>query len=56
MIPSLSILTVPEKIPAAPTPQIALPMLKATELGAAPQTAEDTSNKRIADRKTTFKE
>jgi hypothetical protein len=40
-------LTTPAKIPAAPTPQIALPIMKAIELGAAPQRAEAVSNIRM---------
>ncbi len=33
----------PEKIPADPTPATALPMMSATEVGAAPQTTEPIS-------------
>lgn len=49
-------LTVPAKIPAALTPQIALPTMKAAELGAAPQTTEPTSNRRTLIRRTSFTE
>ncbi len=41
-------------MPAAPTPAIALPTMKAAELEAAPQTAEPTSNSKILVRKTPF--
>jgi hypothetical protein len=47
-------LTVPVMIPAAPIPAIALPMMKATELGAAPQMAEAISNVKILARRTFF--
>lgn len=47
-------LTPPAKIPAAPTPPIALPTMKATELGAAPQRTEETSNNRIHKRRQSF--
>lgn len=40
----------PEKIPADPTPAIARPMMRATEVGAAPQTTEPISKMKIADR------
>ena len=43
-------------MPAAPTPEIALPTMKATELGAAPQRAEATSNNKILVRRTPFTE
>jgi hypothetical protein len=43
-------------IPATPTPVIALPMMKASELGAAPQRAEATSNAVILIRRTPFTE
>lgn len=46
----------PARIPAAPTPQIALPIIKATEFGAAPQIAEATSKTRILARKTILTE
>ena len=39
--------TVPAKIPAAPTPAIALPAIKDAELGAAPQRAEAASKTRM---------
>lgn len=48
--------TVPARIPAAPTPQIALPTIKVTEFGAAPQMAEATSNTIILARKTILTE
>ena len=35
----------PEKTPADPSPAIALPMIKAFELGAAPHIAEPTSKR-----------
>ncbi len=34
----------PEKTPAAPTPATALPMIRALELGATPQTRDPSSN------------
>lgn len=37
--------TDPEKMPAAPTPAMALPMMKAVEFGAAPQTADPSSKR-----------
>lgn len=37
-------LTDPPRIPAAPNPATALPIISATELGAAPQIAEPISN------------
>lgn len=46
----------PEAIPAVPIPAIALPMMKLVELGAAPQTAEPSSNTTRAGRKTHFEE
>lgn len=49
-------LTTPPKIPAAPTPAIALPIMNAIEFGAAPQIAEATSNSRILVRRTPFTE
>ena len=39
-------LTAPAKMPAAPIPAIARPMMKAMELGAAPQMAEAASKVR----------
>lgn len=42
----------PEKMPQEPNPAIALPMMKAVELGAAPHTAEPISNRTMADRST----
>jgi hypothetical protein len=44
----------PVKIPEEPKPAIARPMMRAMELGAAPQRAEPTSNKKIPVRKTHF--
>lgn len=41
----------PDWMPPAPRPAMALPMMKAIEFGAAPQMAEPTSNKRTAARK-----
>jgi hypothetical protein len=41
-------LTAPLEIPAAPTPAKARPTMKATELGAAPDTAEPASNRKTA--------
>lgn len=38
-------------MPPAPTPAMALPMMKAMEFGAAPQRADPTSNSNIADKK-----
>jgi hypothetical protein len=38
----------PEKIPAAPTPATALPMMSAVELGATPQIREPTSKMKSA--------
>lgn len=37
-------LTLPARIPAAPTPAIALPTMNAVDVGAAPQIAEPISN------------
>jgi hypothetical protein len=42
-------------MPAAPTPDIALPTMKAVELGAAPHKAEAASNSRTLERKTVFR-
>ena len=47
--------TTPDWTPPAPRPAMALPMMKATELGAAPQMAEPTSNNTRAVRKVAFK-
>lgn len=44
----------PAKIPAPPTPAIARPMIKASELGAAPHIAEPTSKMKMAVKKTHF--
>lgn len=44
--------TDPAKIPAAPIPQNALPMMKAVEFGAAPQRADAASNSRMLSRRT----
>jgi hypothetical protein len=46
-----TITRLPQKIPAAPNPATALPMIKAMELGAAAQITEPTSNIRILIRK-----
>lgn len=46
--------TVPAMIPPDPNPAIALPMTRATELGAAPQIADPTSKNRIAAKNTPF--
>jgi len=40
----------PLKIPAAPTPAIARPMMRAVELGATPQTREPISKMKRAER------
>ena len=42
----------PEKMPADLRPAMARPMMKARELGAAPQNADPVSNIRIESRKT----
>lgn len=42
----------PENTPALPAPAIARPMIKAVELGAAPQMAEPTSKVPMAAKKT----
>ena len=42
----------PEKIPAAPTPAMARPMINASEVGAAPHTVEPTSKMKMAVRNT----
>ena len=49
-------ITDPAVIPAEPIPAIARPNMKAVELGAAPQTAEPTSKRKIADKKTSLGE
>jgi hypothetical protein len=49
-------LTHPVMIPAPPIPQIALPIMKATELGAAPQRAEAASNSSMLARKVVLTE
>jgi hypothetical protein len=41
-------------MPAAPTPAIALPMIKAREEGAAPHTALPTSKRKMIVKKTYF--
>lgn len=46
----------PENIPAEPIPAMARPMMKAVELGAAPQIAEPTSKTTTAARKIIFVE
>jgi hypothetical protein len=43
--------TTPAKIPAAPTPLMARPTIRAVELGAAPLRAEDASKTRILHRR-----
>lgn len=40
-------LTTPERIPPPPRPAMALPSMKVTEFGAAPQRAEPASNRTI---------
>lgn len=47
-------LTHPEKMPAAPTPWMARPMMKAVEDGAAPQMAEPISKSAMEEMKTVF--
>jgi hypothetical protein len=47
-------LTLPAIMPAAPTPAIARPTMKAIELGAAPQIAEANSKRRTLARRTGF--
>jgi hypothetical protein len=47
-------LTDPAKIPAAAIPARARPMIKAVELGAAPQMTEPTSNRRMLPSITVF--
>lgn len=42
----------PDMMPADPSPAMARPMMKAGEVGAAPHTAEPTSNRKMAVRKT----
>ena len=42
----------PEKMPADPKPAMARPIMKAIELGAAPQTADPASKIRIESTKT----
>jgi hypothetical protein len=46
----------PPKIPAAPKPATARPTMKIGELGAAPQMADPTSNRKMQVRKTFFGE
>jgi hypothetical protein len=46
----------PENTPADPIPAIVRPRINATELGAAPHTAEPTSKRNIAKMKTYFGE
>jgi hypothetical protein len=48
--------TVPAKMPAAPTPESALPNMNTAELGAPPQMAEPTSKIRMLERRTSFTE
>lgn len=42
----------PVKIPDDPKPEIARPIISVVELGAAPDSAEPTSKKKIPERKT----
>lgn len=49
-------LTVPAKMPAAPTPAKARPTIKDGELGAAPQSAEAASNIRMLTMRMTLTE
>lgn len=44
----------PQKMPAPPRPEIARPMIKAIDVGAAPQTALPTSKMTIEDKNTHF--
>jgi hypothetical protein len=44
----------PENTPADPIPAMVRPRIKATELGAAPHTAEPTSKRKMAKMKTYF--
>lgn len=44
----------PAKIPAAPTPAIALPMMNAVDVGAAPQSAEAASKMTMLVKKVVF--
>jgi hypothetical protein len=46
----------PEKMPAEPVPAMARPMIKATDVGAAPQRVEPTSKIPMEMRKTSFVE
>lgn len=46
----------PENMPADPKPAMARPIMKAIELGAAPQSADPTSKITIESRKTHFVE
>lgn len=48
--------TAPPEMPDEPMPAMARPMMKAVELGAAPQIAEPTSKRATAARKTSFGE
>lgn len=41
-------------MPAAPTPEIALPTMNATEFGAAPHMADETSKRNMLVRRTTL--
>jgi hypothetical protein len=47
-------LTHPARIPAAPIPATALPIMKAIELGAAPQIAEPISKSKMVRSSTNF--
>jgi hypothetical protein len=47
-------LTTPDWMPPAPKPAIALPTMKAIELGADPQTVDPTSNSTTAETKVTL--
>lgn len=49
-------LTDPARMPAAPTPAKARPMMSVTELGDAPQMAEPTSKSRMLKKRTTLGE
>jgi hypothetical protein len=46
----------PENSPAAPSPAILLPTMRAFEAGAAPQMSDPISNMRSPDKKTHFDE
>jgi hypothetical protein len=44
----------PVKIPELPKPAIARPMMREVDVGAAPQSAEPTSKRKMPERKTHF--